>query len=87
MVVARVESLYWLRRFHVGRCECARRMPRAIESRRGGWPSPTERGSENPLAMMADGKTLNIENEVPENSMAHSMGQPVGKQVEYWDKQ
>jgi hypothetical protein len=37
--------------------------------------------------LSADGKTLKVENEVPEGSMAHSMGQPAGKQVEYWDKQ
>ena len=33
--------------------------------------------------LSADGKTLKVESEVPENSM----GQPAGKMVEYWDKQ
>lgn len=37
--------------------------------------------------LSAGGKTLKVENEVPENSTAHSMGQPLGTQVEYWDKQ
>ena len=35
--------------------------------------------------LSADGKTLKVESEVPENSMGP--GQPAAKLVEYWDKQ